>query len=192
MNVEGVITTIAGTGTAGNAGDGGLAINAQLSWPFGVWVDTKKNVYIADFANNKIRMVDNTGIITTIAGAAGSPDSTGDGGPATSAKLNNPQGVATDSYGNIFIADTANNKIRMVNSAGIITTIAGTGVNGDLGDGGVATSARLYFPIGIWVDMNNNIYISDTNNNKIRWVWPQVPTSAPSALPSPSQQPSKG
>ena len=157
-----------------------MAINAQLSWPTNVWVDTNKNIYIADYANNLIRRVDSqSGIITTIAGKPGSPDSTGDGGPATSAKLYNPQGVAVDGYGNVFIADTRNNKIRMVDSAGIITTIAGTGVNGDLGDCGMATSARLYSPIGIWVDINNNIYIADTGNNKIRMVWPQT-----SAIPS--------
>ena len=177
MIAEGIITTVAGTGTAGNAGDGGLAINALLNKATGVWVDiNNKNIYIVDYANFKIRMVTNsTGMITTIAGT-GTVGSTGDGGPATSAQLNYPQAVTMNSYGNIFIADSSNHKIRMVNSAGIIITIAGTGTVGGLGDCGVAASAQLNYPSGVWVDMNDNVYVADTTNHKIRLVWPQVST----------------
>ena len=129
MVVKGIITTIAGTGTAGSTGDGGLAINALLYAPTGVWVDTNnKNIYIADYGNSKIRMVTSTGIINTIAGggSAGLPGSTGDGGPATSAQLNYPQGIALDMHGNVYIADYQNSKIRMVTSAGGKHTLLNT------------------------------------------------------------------
>ena len=320
MIAEGIITTVAGTGTAGNAGDGGLAINALLNKATGVWVDINNNVYIADSGNNRIRVVSNNGppsqvayvlgavgmqswgaisgnqnaqwiwsdagaatnsnfdlwtfsasfsstssytgtievcvddfatvylngqmiqsanffrwsvcngipqqssigviagmnsivvnaqsaggpaglllsikdnsgnyvfttgsswkfqrtpgSITTIAGT-GTAGNSGDGGAATSAQLNYPQAVAMNSYGNIFIADSSNHKIRMVNSAGIIITIAGTGILGGLGDCGVATSAQLNYPRGVWLDTNDNVYVADTTNHKVRLVWPQVPT----------------
>ena len=129
MVVKGIITAIAGTGTAGSIGDGGLAINALLYAPKGVWVDANnKNIYIADYGNSKIRMVTSTGIIITIAGggAAGVPGSTGDGGPATSAQLNYPSGVVADLYGNVYIADYQNSKIRMVTSAGSKHTFLNT------------------------------------------------------------------
>ena len=129
MVVKGIITTIAGTGTAGSTGDGGLAINALLYAPTGVWVDiNNKNVYIADYGNSKIRMVTSTGIIITIAGgsAAGVPGSTGDGGKATSAQLNGPSGVSADTHGNVYIADYQNSKIRMVTSAGGKHTLLNT------------------------------------------------------------------
>ena len=168
---EGIITTIAGTGTAGSNGDGGLAINALLNKATGVWVDiNNKNIYIVDYANFKIRMVTNsTGMITTIAGT-GTVGSTGDGGPATSAQLNYPQAVTMNSYGNIFIADSSNHKIRMVNSAGIIITIAGTGTVGSTGDGGPATSAQLNYPKAVAMNSYGNIFIADSSNHKIRMV----------------------
>ena len=173
MVVKGIITTIAGTGTAGSIGDGGLAINALLNAPTGVWVDANnKNIYIADYGNSKIRMVTSTGIIITIAGgsAAGVPGSTGDGGKATSAQLNGPSGVGTDSSGNLYIVDNGNNKIRMVNNAGIITTFAGIGTLGYSGDGGSATSAELCEPQCVATDTHGNVYISDYGNNDIRLV----------------------
>src|SRR5580704_9064007 len=121
--VGGAITTIAGTGAQGFAGDGGLATNARLHLPTGVAFDlSSNNIYIADTLNNRVRKVTPAGIITTVAGN-GAPSYGGDGGPAISAGLNNPTGVAVDASGNIFIADQRNNRIRMVNLAGIISTV---------------------------------------------------------------------
>ena len=164
--LQNIITTIAGTGTAGSSGDGGAATSAQLGYPYGVSVDISGNVYIADRNNNKIRMVTKTGIITTIAGT-GTAGSYGDGGAATSAQLNWPYGVSVGMSGNVYITDTYNNKIRMVNSTGIITTIAGTGTAGSSGDDGAATSAQLAGG-ALSVDISGNVYITD--NNKIRMV----------------------
>ena len=165
----GIITTIAGTGTYGDSGDGGAATSAQLNYPHGVSVDVSGNVYIADYNNHKIRMVTSRGIITTIAGT-GVQGSSGDGGAATSAQLMDPYGISVDISGNVYIADKFNHKIRMVTSAGIITTIAGTGAYGDSGDGGAATSAQLVSPFGVSVDISGNVYIADRGNNKIRMV----------------------
>ena len=179
----GIITTIAGTGTYGSSGDGGAATSAQFFYPVGVSVDISGIVYIADNGNNKIRMVASTGIITTFA-STGTAGSSGDGGAATSAQLNNPYGVTVDISGNVYIADGTNFEIRMVTSTGIITTIAGTGGGGDGGDGGVATSAQLTFPHGVAVDISGIVYIADTYNNKIRMVVPQSPTSLPAPAPT--------
>ena len=165
----GIITTIAGTGTEGSSGDGGAAISATLSTPHGVSVDISGNVYIADTYNSKIRMVSGTGIITTIAGTE-TWGSSGDGGAATSAQLNWPSGVFVDISGNVYISDFNNNKIRMVTSAGIITTIAGMGAWGSSGDGGAATSALLRGPMGVSVDISGNVYIADTSSSKVRMV----------------------
>ena len=163
----GDISTVAG----GGVGDGGSATNASLSNPFGVAVDGGGNMYVADLSNNRIRKVDvATGIITTVAGN-GIPGFSGDGGSATSASLNFPRGVDVDSSGNIYIADTINNRIRKVTAAtGIITTVAGNGIFGFSGDGGAATSARLASPLGVDVDSSGNLYIADSNNNRIRKV----------------------
>jgi hypothetical protein len=110
-----------------------------------------------------------TGVITTVAGT-GAAGSGGDGGPATSAQLNGPYGVAVDVAGDLFIADTNNNRIREVNTAGTISTVAGNGTVGNGGDGGAATSAQLYHPFGVAVDSSGNIYIADTDNQRIRKV----------------------
>ena len=169
MNVQNIITTFAGTGNAGYGGDGGAATSAQINYPNGIFVGTSGNVYIADTTNSKIRMVTSAGIITTLAGT-GTTGSSGDGGAATSAQLNSPYGVSADISGNVYIAVQGNNKIRMVTSTGIITTIAGTGTYGSSGDGGAATSAQLNSPYGVSVDISGNVYIADTNNNKIRMV----------------------
>ena len=162
---------MAGGGTAGYYGDGGLAEYASLNLPYGVAVDASGNTYIADYENNRIRLVTkSTGIITTVAGGDTQGNS-GDGGLATSASVYVPSGVAVDASGNIFIADTGNNRIRLVmKSTGIITTVAGDGTDGYKGDGGLATSASLSDPRSIAVDASGNIYIADANNNRIRLV----------------------
>ena len=168
-NVQSIITTFAGTGDVGSTGDGGAATSAQLFYPEGVAVDISGNVYISDVQNDNIRMVTSTGIITTIAGT-GEYGSSGDAGAATSASLRSPWGVSVDISGNVYIVDQGNNKIRMVTSTGIITTFAGTGIWGDSGDGGAATSATFNYPYGVSVDISGNVYIVDNNNHKIRKV----------------------
>jgi len=161
-----IINTVAGNGTAGFSGDGGPATTAMLNFPSGVALDSSGNIYIADSLNRRIRKVTGT-TMGTIAGD-GVLSYSGDGGPAISAQLNTPQAVAADTSGNFYIADTFNNVVRKVNTAGIITTIAGTGTAGYSGDGGAATSAQLNGPQGIVVDSSGNIYISDTQNARVR------------------------
>ena len=167
--LEVVLTnTIAGDGTVGDAG---LATASRLRSPCGVAVDASGNINIADTYNNRIRMVTkSTGIITTVAGN-GNYGYSGDGGLATSASLRRLYSAVVDASGNIYIADTFNNRIRKVTkSTGIITTVAGNGNYGYSGDGGLATSARLYNPYGAAADVSGNIYIADTYNNRIRMV----------------------
>ena len=116
--------------------------------------------------NSRVRKVTPAGIISTVAGN-GTPDYSGDGGAATSAELNQPAGVAVDGLGNLYIADTSNNRIRKVTPAGIISTVAGNGTPDYSGDGGTATSAELNQPAGVAVDGLGNLYIADTSNNRI-------------------------
>jgi sugar lactone lactonase YvrE len=167
-------TLFAGNYTAGYSGDGGPAASmAELSNPQDVAVDSAGDVYIADEGNNVIRKVDVNENISTVAGvqALGSGYG-GDGGPATSAQLNEPYGIALDAAGNLYIADTANNRIRKVDLAGIITTVAGNGTLGYSGDSGPATSAELSHPFGVRVDSNANLFIADSGNNVVRKVDP--------------------
>jgi large repetitive protein len=176
----GTISTFAGNGTSGYAGDNGPAVSATLNTPFGVAVDGEGNVYIADSGNNVVRMVAAaSGIITTVAGngALGSATNVGDGGQAIAANLNNPQGVTVDIAGNLFIADTSHHRIREVATAtGIITTFAGngttagSGAGGFSGDGGQAASAELNYPYIVAFDLAGNMYIPDSANNRIRKV----------------------
>ena len=167
----GVITTIAGNGTAGFTGDGGAATSAELRGPTGVAVDNAGNIYIADQANNRVRKVAAaTGLITTVAGN-GTAGYTGDNGAATSAELYSPTDLTFDSTGNLYISDNANNRIRKVTIAtGVITTTAGNGTAGYTGDNGAATSAELYQPAGLAFDKSGNLYIADvTNNLSAKW-----------------------
>ena len=166
VSSAGIITTFAGTGISGYDGDGGAATSARLSGPTGVAADISGNVYFTDPSNHKIRMVNSAGIIKTFAGGG----SGGDGVSATSAQLYYPYGVAVDISGKVYIADYVANRIRMVNSAGIITTVAGTGEWGYNGDDGAATSAQLYFPFGVTADSSGNVFIADHFNHKIRMV----------------------
>ena len=165
----GIISTVAGTGTAGNSGDGSLATAAQLNTPSGVALDGSGNLYIADESNNNIRKVTvSSGNITTIAGS-GAAGFSGDGHAGTTAQLSAPLGIAIDGSGNFYIAYENNNRIRKITvSTGIISTIAGTGSAGNSGDGAAATSAQLNLPSGIAVDGFGNIYIADKQNNTVR------------------------
>ncbi len=163
----GVITTVAGNGTRGFSGDNGPATSAQLWFPLGVTVDAAGNLYIADCINHRVRKVSN-GTITTVAGS-GVADFKGDNGPATSAQLNNPRGVAVDAAGNLYIADSSNHRIRKV-SNGTITTVAGDGTEGFGGDNGPAIRAQLSFPTSVTVDAAGNLYFADRDNNRIRKV----------------------
>jgi sugar lactone lactonase YvrE len=170
-HATGLITTVAGTGTAGYSGDGGQATAAMLSTPNGVALDCAGNLLIADSGNDSIRKVSRTtGLITTVVGN-GTAGYSGDGAQATAATLNDPLGVAVDACGNLLIADAGNNCIREVSHAtGTITTIVGTGGAGYGGDGGQASAAMLYGPAAVGVDSTGDILIADGKNNRIREV----------------------
>ena len=164
----GIITTVVGTGVQGYSGDGGPPEEAQLSFPYSVATDTDGNLYVAD-ASHRVRKVSACGVITTVAGN-GYRGYSGDGGPATEARLNYPHDVSVDSQGNLYIADYSNNRIRKVDTSGIITTVAGNGSLGYGGDGGPATAASIGMPYEIAVDDAGNIYIADFYNLRIRKV----------------------
>lgn len=205
----GLISTVAGSGDYGYSGDGGPAISAKMKRPLGIAVDSSGNLFIADNSDNRIRKVDTSGYISTVACAACYPEDitvdndgnlfivdavghvvrkidttgqistvagtgtsgySGDNEPATMANLQSPQGIAIDSSGNLYIADTGNNVIRKVDTAGLINTVAGTGAGGYSGDGDDATLAKLYAPKRVSVDSSGNLYISDYMNSRIRKV----------------------
>ena len=170
VDAAGVITTVAGAGRSGSGGDGGPAVAAQLDDPEGVAVDGAGNLYIADRDNHRIRKVDAAGVITTVAGSGRFGSAGGDGGAAVAARLWEPSGVAVDGAGNLYIADRRNDRIRKVDAAGVITTVAGDGTEGFGGDGGPATAAQLDGPRGVALDGAGNLYIADTGNHRIRKV----------------------
>lgn len=166
-----IINTIAGTGAPSFGGDGAAATLAQLSDPSAVKVDAAGNIYIADRGNDCIRKINTSGIISTIAGTAGTSGFAGDGAAATAALLNTPGSIAIDGSGNIYISDYGNHAIRKVDAAGIITTVAGGGgsaSSGSSGDGGPATAALLNRPQGMNLDAAGNIYFADEQNNAVR------------------------
>ncbi len=169
VSVLGMITTVAGNGSIGYAGDGGPATNASLFHPSAIAVDGLGNVFISDSGNHCIREAGSNGNIATVAGN-GTNGYFGDGGPATNASLSYPQGVAVDALGNLWIADDNNNRIRELGTNGVITTVAGNGTNGYFGDGGPATNASLSNPAGVAVDLSGNLFIADGGNKRIRKV----------------------
>jgi uncharacterized protein (TIGR03437 family) len=177
VSPAGKVSTAAGGGPTSSPflGDGGPATSATVN-PLGVAVDNSGNLYIADTGNNRIRKVSTNGTISTVAGPGSPMGPLGDGGPAISATLSAPNGVAVDSLGNIFVADTGANRVRKISPGGIITTVAGNGqappTGGLLGDGGPATSASLLSPAAVAPDSAGDLYISDTGNNRIRKVSP--------------------
>ncbi len=174
----GIIATIAGTGAAGFSGDGGMATAARLDLPTALALDTAGNLYVADTNNHRVRRIAAaTGAITTVAGN-GVEAFTGDNGPATSASIDSPNGLALDAAGNLYIADTHNGRVREVSAAsGLISTVAGAGVVGGNvqsfgGDGGAATAAGLALPRGLTMDAAGNLYFADSANHRIRRISP--------------------
>ena len=167
INTSGIISTFAGNGLAGYLGDGGQATAARLYYPDGIWIDSSGNVYIGDAGNNVVRKVNTSGIINTIAGT-GIGSFSGDGSAATTATLYTPQALFVDNAGNVYIPDTHNSRIRVVNTSGIINTICGTTTAGYSGDGIPATTAELNYPNSIIMDDTGSIYITDCTNQRIR------------------------
>lgn len=171
ISPAGTISTIAGTGVLGYSGDGGPATAAQLFEPTCVFVDAANNVFIADEYNNCVRKINPAGIITTLAGT-GTSGYTGDGGPATAARLYYPYSITADALGNVYIADRGNHCIRKINTAGIISTFAGTGTSGYSGDGGPATAARFFQPVSLCLSTSGDMYITDWGNRRVRKINP--------------------
>jgi uncharacterized protein (TIGR03437 family) len=167
----GVITTVTGTGTAGFNGEVQLVASAQLNTPHGVAADAAGNIYIADTGNNRVREGQPGGNLFTV-GGNGNASYFGDGSAATRGSVNQPQGVAVDAAGNIYIADTLDNVVRKVTTDGVINTIAGFGTPGFSGDGGPAIKARLNRPRAVAVDAAGNVYVADTDNGRVRKIDP--------------------
>lgn len=168
VNTSGILTTIAGNGTSGSSGDGGPATAALLRNPYDLDIDGSGNIYIADRNNNKIRKIDATGIISTIAGT-GTTGYTGDAGAATAATISGPLSVCVDPTGSVYVADYGNHVVRKISTSGIMSTFAGTGVSGGLGDGAPATAAQLAGVCNLKADGSGNIYLAeDATGNMVR------------------------
>lgn len=169
IDAAGMISTVVGTDTAGFTGDGGSAASAELNSPSGIVLDATGNLYIADLFNHRIRKVNSTGIITTVAGT-GNQGFSGNNGLATNADINTPTDVTVDNQGNIYFADYGNQLVRKISVDGIISIVAGNGNPGFSGDGGLATDAQLYNVYGVAVNANSTIFMSDQGNNRIRQI----------------------
>ena len=165
ISTTGIITTVAGSGTS--VGDLGPATAAMVKEPYGVAVDKAGNLYIAEWTGNRIRKVDAVGIITTLAGN-GMPGYTGDNGPATAAKIKGPAGIAISDYGELYLTDPNDNVVRKISRNGYISTIAGTGVFGHSGDGGIAINAEMKGPLGVFTDKVGNVFITEFANHTVR------------------------
>ncbi len=196
IDTSGTITTVAGAPATPNFNDGIAATSASLSWPMDVVFDSAGNIVVSDLGTERVRRIDTTGVITTVAGL---PDKTyynggynGDNQPATKAELNHPYGIAIDGTGNLLIADLDNQRIRQVDAAGVITTIAGTGASGFNGDGLPATSTQLNFASQIGFDAAGHLLISDLLNERIRMVAPGTTGSITGVLHGPGGEAAAG
>lgn len=171
VDTQGMMTTVAGDGAQGYGGNGGAATAAQMDTPVGVAVDAGGNVYVCDSHNHRVRRVDAaTGVMTTVVGT-GVAGFAGDGGAATTAVLDLPVAVAVDGAGNLWVADARSHRVRKVDAGtGVIRTVAGTGVQGFAGDGGLAVAAQLDSPSGLAVDGSGNVYVADAHNGRVRRV----------------------
>lgn len=169
INTDGTVSTFAGTGAAGYSGDGGAATSATLLRPYGIDFDDADNLYIADADNYRIRKIDVSGIITTVAGT-GTEGYNGDNIPATLAQFRGIRDIVADKRGNIYVSDVSDHRVRKIDAAGIITTIAGTGTKGYSGDGGAATDAELNGPAGIAVNSAGDLLIADAGNRRLRMI----------------------
>ncbi|GAA4465092.1 hypothetical protein GCM10023093_16700 [Nemorincola caseinilytica] len=169
ISTTGIITRVAGTGSLTYSGDGGMALAAGLSTPRGIAVDVSGNIYVSDNMNHRVRKISAGGIITCLAGS-GTMGYSGDGGPATAAEMKFPRGLAVDKYGNVYVADCANNAIRKIDGSNTITTFAGAGTPGHSGDGGSAFAAEINHPYDIAVDKNGYKYIAELNGAYLRKV----------------------
>ncbi|MGW5118232.1 NHL domain-containing protein [Streptomyces noursei] len=161
------ISTVAGTGVSGFAGDNGPAASAQLNNPYGVVVDSTGALYVSEYNNHRVRKITTDGKISTVAGTD-TKGFGGDCGPAASAQLNRPRGVAVDSAGTVYIADSDNHRVRKITADGKVCTVAGTGTKGFSGDGGPATAAQLDGPYGVAVDSTGTLYVAEHNNRRVR------------------------
>jgi hypothetical protein len=186
-----VITTIAGTGSAGFSGDGDQATAALIAYPIGINLDSVGNVYFGDFtAYNVVRKITvSTGVISTVAGTGSTSGSyNGDNIQATAATLNSPHDVVVDSNGNLYISDYSNHRVRKVDAyTGVITTVAGSGATSSTGDGSTATSAAINGPCNSRLDSAGNLYISESDGNRVRkvvTVSTDIPTATPSMQPT--------
>ena len=166
-----IISTVAGNGTSGYRGDGMAATSATLNVPYSVLVSPAGDYFIAEYSNNRVRLVNvSTGFISTIVGT-GNAGSTGDTGLATAASINGPAALTQDSGGNLYVSEWSGYKVRRISaSSSIITTYAGTGTFGSTGDGGAATLAKLYYPFGLVFDPSGVLYIGDWGSNRVRAV----------------------
>jgi sugar lactone lactonase YvrE len=167
VDTAGIITTVAGNGTETFSGDGGKATDAGIPGPDGLFVDAAGNLYIADSTDQRIRKVDPSGVISTIAGT-GEAGFSGDGGKATAAQISSPENLSADAAGNVYFADADNNRIRRIAPDGTISTIAGTGDAGFAGDNGPAAQAQFDYPGDLYLDKDRNLLIADEDNNRIR------------------------
>jgi uncharacterized protein (TIGR03437 family) len=166
---DGKIRTIVGTGKGGYSEDGGAPLMATLRGPRGVCLDRMGTVYVVDTSNHRVLRIPVGGTVQTVAGN-GSPGNAGDGGPANMAQLNQPAACQVDSYGNLYVVDTLNHRVRKVSAGGTISTVAGTGAPGYAGDEALATAAQLSGPLGVAADDTGNVYIGDSGNHRIRMV----------------------
>ena len=171
ISPSGTITTTVGIGLHGFLGDGGPSTESNIWSPSAIYIDGQRNLYLAEWGNDRIRKVAREGTVSTLAGT-GIAGFTGDGGPATEARINNPNGIFVDKHGNVYFSDLGNQRVRRITTDGRIETVAGDGTPGFAGDGGPATEASISNPAGLFLDDADNLYLVDSGNGRIRKIDP--------------------